>query len=150
MPRLNHDQTIDHALSQTPRDALDPEASQATMDALDQELTICQTQALKELFIYALQWCEQATAPRSWQRRRLHALLGSMYLEIAHLVDPSSEVRTHPQELLSAHLTWEVTEAPSCPTCHDAQQSARDELRGLLREMIGEVHLEQSITTTRR
>lgn len=105
--------------------------------------------ALRELFSAGLRYCEQHTTPRSWQRRRLYALLGPMYLEVVSDLDTSSP----PAELLSAAQAWEesssvmMSEASRssqpqsvqftpCERCAPVRARAIEELSDLLGEMI--------------
>ena len=102
-------------------------------DTHSQEEKRCYEYAIKRLFSLALQWCEQNTQATSWQRRRLYALLGPMYLEATALLQQDSP--TH--ELLSDYPTW--SEQLPCATCHQALIRSSLELKELLAEMITEV-----------
>ena len=108
--------------------------------SLDQERL---ASALRELFQAGLEFCQECTAPRSWQRRRLYALLSAMYLEVAEHVERDQR----PRELLCVSPEWVIQRHegsmyhPHAPADHrsiDAQAQAQHELITLLKEMIRE------------
>ena len=121
---------------------VDSEETRSASEHLEEHLNPCQIQAVKNLFIHALRWCEETTDERSWQRRRLYALLSPMYLEIATQIDPGPHPPSGPQELLSISRAWGAPTLPECTLCNRAQQRALNELQTLLAEMIGESTLE--------
>ena len=110
------------------------------LGALDHERS---SSALRELFQAGLDFCQEYTAPRSWQRRRLYALLSAMYLEVAEHVERDQR----PRELLCISPEWVIQRhggskyrphAPADQRSVDAQAQAQHELITLLKEMIRE------------
>ena len=101
------------------------------------EIRACQIQAVQNLFIDVLDWCAKRADHGSWQSRRLQALMGPMYLEVATILEPQDSC-SHPRELLSVYTTWSIAKL-CCEICHDAQQRALTELIELLSEMITEI-----------
>ena len=102
------------------------------------DLLDCQIKAIRDLFTDALLWCEDHTASHSWQRRRLHALLGPMYLEITPMIGEKSPYG-HQHELLGVYSSWKAQPSPNCKLYHDAITRASSELQDLLAEMILEL-----------
>ena len=100
--------------------------------------SMCREYALKQLFSLALRWCELHTGPLSWQRRRLYALLGPMYLEAATLLNPTSS----PHELLRVYPTWTNHSTLPCAMYHQVLMRSLEELKDLLAEMITEVSVD--------
>ena len=99
---------------------------------------ICHEHALKRLFSLALHWCVQNTEASSWQRRRLYALIGPMYLEAAAILSQDSP----PHELLIDYPTWTEQSILPCAICHQALTQSLVELKELLAEMITEVNID--------
>ena len=116
--------------------------------------TVTQLESSSELigliFSEALRWCDLNTAPDSWQRKRIYALLSPMYLEV--MMEAQSRINQciaeQPVELLLARTQWTHEEygplerspvyASLTP---ELQGSMRDAARGVI-ELAREIILE--------
>ena len=137
--------TLQHASDLSPAQRLLEEITQlhqhpesGSPAGCQSDLLDYQIKAIQDLFTDALLWCEDHTEAHSWQRRRLYALLGPMYLEIAPMIERKSQHGQY-HELLDIYSSWKVRSSSNCKPYQDALTQASSELQDLLAEMIIEL-----------